>query len=173
MDRASPAQHDSLKLNALRAIVIPDYEYLVDMLTSVLGDLRSDHAFRNAYRHPESHRRKAVFSIILAQIEVLQFRKGPSPILMGEHLPCTATAVLEDEMQNCSLIRKSRKRGPDVWLLRRSDKSISGKRIYRKRATGTVEEYPDSESARRAVASLIATINVVNPRIGLSSTTLS
>jgi hypothetical protein len=74
MDRASPAQHDSLKLNALRAIVIPDYEYLVDMLTSVLGDLRSDHAFRNAYRHPESHRRKAVFSIILAQIEVLQFR---------------------------------------------------------------------------------------------------
>jgi hypothetical protein len=35
-------------------------------------------------------------------------------------------------MQNCSSIRKSRKRGPAVWLLRRSDKSISGKRIYRK-----------------------------------------
>jgi len=50
---------------------------------------------------------------------------------MSEHLPCTATAVLEDEMQNCSLIRKNRKRGPDVWLLRWSDKSVSGKRIYR------------------------------------------
>ena len=92
---------------------------------------------------------------------------------VGKHLPCTATAVLEDEMQNCSLIRKSRKRGPDVWLLRWSDKSISGKRIYRKRAIGTVEEYPDSESARRAVASLIARINAANPRIGLCSTTLS
>jgi len=76
-------------------------------------------------------------------------------------------------MQNCSLIRKSRKRGPAVWLLRWSDKSISGKRIYRKRAIGTVEEYPDSESARRAVASLIAKINAANPRIGLCSTTLS
>ena len=76
-------------------------------------------------------------------------------------------------MQNCSLIRKSRKRGPDVWLLRWSDKSISGKRIYRKRAIGTVEKYPDSESARRAVASLIARINADNPRIGLCSTTLS
>jgi integrase len=92
---------------------------------------------------------------------------------MSEHLPCTANAVMEDEMQNCSLIKKSRKRGPDVWLLRWSDKSISGKRIYRKRAIGTVEEYPDSESARRAVASLIARINAANPRIGLCSTTLS
>jgi integrase len=92
---------------------------------------------------------------------------------MGEHLPCTATAVLEDEMQNCSLIRKNRKRGPDVWLLRWSDKSVSGKRIYRKRAIGTIEEYPDSESARRALTGLIARINAANPRIGLCSTTLS
>ena len=96
-----------------------------------------------------------------------------SPLLMSEHLPCTAIAVMEDEMQNCSLFKKSRKRGPDVWLMRWSDKSISGKRIYRKRAIGTVEEYPDSESARRAVASLIARINAANPRIGLCSTTLS
>ena len=76
-------------------------------------------------------------------------------------------------MQNCSLIMKNRKRGRDVLLLRWSDKFISGKRIYRKRAIGTVEEYPDSESARRAVASLIARNNAANPRIGLCSTTLS
>ena len=76
-------------------------------------------------------------------------------------------------MQKCSLIRKNRKRGPDVWLLRWSDKSVSGNRIYRKRAIGTIEEYPDSESARRAVASLITRINAANPRIGLCSTTLS
>ena len=51
-------------------------------------------------------------------------------------------------MQRCRLIRKNRKRGPDVWLLRWSDKSASGKRIYRKRVIGTVEEFVDADSAR-------------------------
>jgi integrase len=76
-------------------------------------------------------------------------------------------------MQNCSLIRKNRKRGPAVWLLRWSDKSDSGKRIYRKRVIGTVDEYPDSESARLAIGGLIRKINAANPRIGLCSTTLA
>jgi integrase len=76
-------------------------------------------------------------------------------------------------MQNCSLIRKNRKRGPDIWLLRWSDKSASGKRIYRKRAIGNVDEYPDSDSARRAVGGLIHKINAANPRIGLCTTTLA
>jgi len=76
-------------------------------------------------------------------------------------------------MQNCSLIRKNRKRGPDVWFLRWSDKSASGKRIYRKRAIGTVDEYPDSESARQAVRGLIHKSNGANPRIGLCTTTLA
>ena len=76
-------------------------------------------------------------------------------------------------MQNCSLIRKNRKRGPDVWLLRWSDKSASGRHIYRKRAIGTVDEYPDSESARKAVGGLIQKINAANPPIGLCATTLA
>ena len=76
-------------------------------------------------------------------------------------------------MQNCSLIRKNRKRGTDVWLLRWSDKSASKKRIYRKRVIGTVDEYPDSESARLAVGYLIHKINAANPRIGLCTTTLA
>jgi hypothetical protein len=62
-------------------------------------------------------------------------------------------------MQNCSLSRKNRKRGPDVWLLRWSDKSASRKRIYRKRVIGTVDEYPDAESARRSVGGLIHKIS--------------
>ncbi len=66
-------------------------------------------------------------------------------------------------MQGCSLIRKCRKRGPIVGLLRRSDKSTSGKRIYRKRVIGTVEEYFDADSARRSVAGLIERINAVSP----------
>ena len=67
-------------------------------------------------------------------------------------------------MQRCSLILKKRKRGPDVWLLRWSDKSASGRRIYRKRVIGTVEEFVDAGSARRAVASLVEKINGNNPR---------
>jgi hypothetical protein len=52
------------------------------------------------------------------------------------------------EMQNGSLIRKSRSRGPDAWLFRWSEKDGDGNRIYRKRVIGTVEELPDDVSAR-------------------------
>ena len=76
-------------------------------------------------------------------------------------------------MQRCSLVKKNRKRGPDVWLLRWSDKSASGRRIYRKRVIGTVEEFVDADSARRAVASLIEKINGDNPRINLRAITIS
>jgi integrase len=76
-------------------------------------------------------------------------------------------------MQRCSLIMKKRKRGPDVWLLRWSDKSDSGRRIYRKRVIGTVEEFVDADSARRAVASLVEKINGDNPRISLRTITMS
>ena len=76
-------------------------------------------------------------------------------------------------MQRCSLIMKKRKRGPDLWLLRWSDKSDSGRRIYRKRVIGTVEEFVDADSARRAVASLVEKINGDNPRISLRAITIS
>lgn len=97
----------------------------------------------------------------------------PPAVLFGEHVPCTTNSVREMKMQRCSLIRKSRKRGPDVWLLRWSDKATSGKRIYRKRVIGSIEEYADVDSVRRGVASLIERINADNPRIGLRSTTIS
>jgi hypothetical protein len=97
----------------------------------------------------------------------------PPPVNLSNHLPCTATTVTEGEMQHCSLIMKKRKRGPDVWLLRWSDKSDSGRRIYRKRVIGTVEEFVDAATARRAVASLVEKINGDNPRISLRTMTLS
>jgi hypothetical protein len=40
-------------------------------------------------------------------------------------------------MQRGSLIKKSRKWGPDVWLFRWSEKGTRGKRVYRKRVIGT------------------------------------
>src|SRR5215472_15081259 len=62
-------------------------------------------------------------------------------------------------MQQGSLIRSGRKRGPDVWLFRWADRGPLGKRIYRKRVIGTVCQYTDAESARRSVAGMLTEIN--------------
>lgn len=62
-------------------------------------------------------------------------------------------------MQQGSLIRGGRKRGPDVWQFRWADRGPYGKRIYRKRVIGTVCQYPDPASARKAVTGLLREIN--------------
>lgn len=62
-------------------------------------------------------------------------------------------------MQQGSLIRSGRKRGPDVWQFRWADKGPSGKRIYRRRVIGTVCQYADAESARKSVTGLLRELN--------------
>jgi integrase len=62
-------------------------------------------------------------------------------------------------MQQGSLIRSGRKRGPDVWQFRWADRGLCGKRIYRKRVIGTVCQYPDAASARKAVTGLLRELN--------------
>jgi integrase len=62
-------------------------------------------------------------------------------------------------MQQGSLIRSNRKRGPDVWQFRWSERGPQGRRIYRKRGIGTVCRYSDADSARKAVTGLLAEIN--------------
>ena len=62
-------------------------------------------------------------------------------------------------MQQGSLIKSNRKRGPDVWQFRWAERSPQGKRIYRKRVIGTVCQYSDADSARKAVTGLLAEIN--------------
>jgi integrase len=62
-------------------------------------------------------------------------------------------------MQQGSLIRSARKRGPDVWQFRWADRGPYGKRIYRKRVIGTACQYADADSARRAVTGLLREIN--------------
>jgi integrase len=62
-------------------------------------------------------------------------------------------------MQRGSLIRSDRKQGPAVWQFRWSEKGTDGKRVYRKRVIGTVDEYSDAEAARRAVSGLVVEIN--------------
>lgn len=65
-------------------------------------------------------------------------------------------------MQNGSLAQKSRLEGPDVWEFRWSEKGPYGRRVYRKRVIGTVDEYTDIKAARGAVAGLIAEVNWSN-----------
>jgi hypothetical protein len=62
-------------------------------------------------------------------------------------------------MQQGSLIRSARKRGPDVWQFRWADKGPYGKRIYRRRVIGTVCQYPEVDSARRVVTRLLREID--------------
>ncbi len=62
-------------------------------------------------------------------------------------------------MQQGSLIRSARKRGPDVWQFRWADRGPYGKRIYRKRVIGTVCQYPEADSARKAVTGLLREIS--------------
>jgi integrase len=62
-------------------------------------------------------------------------------------------------MQNGSLIRSSRKRGPDVWQFRWADRGPHRKRIYRKRVIGTICQYPNADAARKAVTGLLRELN--------------
>jgi len=62
-------------------------------------------------------------------------------------------------MQQGSVILTSRKFGPDVWQFRWSEKDRSGRRIYRKRVIGTVQQYPDAQAAREVTTGLVGHIN--------------
>lgn len=62
-------------------------------------------------------------------------------------------------MQHGFMQRICRKRGPDVWQFRWSETDPDGKRTHHKKVLGTVEQFADEHSARRAVAALITEIN--------------
>jgi hypothetical protein len=79
-------------------------------------------------------------------------------------LDTTATSA-STIMQCGSLIRKERKRGPDVWLFRWSEKDDLGRRIYRKRVAGTVDQYADAEAARNSMANVLARVAYIPPHL--------
>jgi integrase len=62
-------------------------------------------------------------------------------------------------MQRGSVIRTGRKFGPDVWQFRWSEKDRSGRRIYRKRVIGTVQQYPDAQAAREVATAVVGHID--------------
>lgn len=48
-----------------------------------------------------------------------------------------------------------RKNGPDVWQFRWSEKGGDGRRVYRKRVIGTIEQYSDAAQAQQSAAGII------------------
>jgi len=62
-------------------------------------------------------------------------------------------------MQRGFMQRVCRKGGPDVWQFRWSETGPDSKRTHHKKVVGTVEQYADEHSARRAVVGLITEIN--------------
>jgi len=76
-------------------------------------------------------------------------------------------------MQRGSLVRSKRKHGPDVWQFRWSERGPSGKRVYRRRVIGTVEQYQDEGAARGAVAVLVSEINTHRPIASVNPLTVA
>lgn len=59
-------------------------------------------------------------------------------------------------MQNGSIIRRHRKKHVDVWQFRWWEKTSDGKKVYRRREIGTIDEIPDMETARQAAHILVS-----------------
>lgn len=76
-------------------------------------------------------------------------------------------------MQQGSLIRRPRKRGPDVWQFRWSEYGLNGRRIYRKRVIGTVDQCLDSVAARGAVSGLLLRANAAVPGLAFKPLTVA
>jgi hypothetical protein len=77
---------------------------------------------------------------------------------IGELLPCLAVADMEDDNATWQSCNQARFEGRDVWQFQWSEKGPNGKRIYRKKVIGTIEENPTQDAVRNAMASLIALV---------------
>jgi hypothetical protein len=68
-------------------------------------------------------------------------------------------------LQEGSIDRVKRAKGPDVWVYRYRQ-TVDGKRLHRSRVLGTVKQYKSKTEAKRASESLHAEINAVEGRAG-------
>jgi hypothetical protein len=62
-------------------------------------------------------------------------------------------------MQNGSVIRRTRKMHSDIWQFRWRENTADGKKIYRRRQIGTIDQIPDIETARKAASLLVPDLN--------------
>ena len=71
--------------------------------------------------------------------------------------------------QQGNLQLAERKRGPRAWEYRWYESLADGSRKRRSLVVGSVEQYPNEASAKRAVASLLVNINAESPRFSLEA----
>src|SRR5215472_8222786 len=76
-------------------------------------------------------------------------------------------------MQLGSILRGSRRRGPDIWEFRYRDRRHNGQRIYRRIKIGTVREFKTKASARKGIAGLIREINFGDVRLQTTTMTVA
>src|SRR6516162_2300312 len=79
----------------------------------------------------------------------------------------------EEFMQLGSLLRSSRRRGPDVWEFRYRERPHNGRRIYRRIKVGTVREFRTEASVRKGITSLIREINFGDVRVQATTMTVA
>ena len=63
-------------------------------------------------------------------------------------------------MQNGSIMRSERRRGPDVWEFRWREPGANGKRKHRRMVVGPVDRFRDKDSMMRATTALRRDINM-------------
>jgi integrase len=76
-------------------------------------------------------------------------------------------------MQNGSLIRAERQKGPDVWEFRWREPGANGNRTHRRIVLGSVDRLVDGVAARQAVSALCIDINAGDARTKANITTVS
>ena len=76
-------------------------------------------------------------------------------------------------MQNGSVIRAERRRGPDVWEFRWREPGADGKRRHRRIVLGSVEQLADEAAARQATSALRLVFNRGDTWLKTRSTTVS
>ena len=67
-------------------------------------------------------------------------------------------------MQNGSIMRSERRRGPDVWEYRWREPGPDGRRKHRRMVIGSVIQFRDKDAATRATSALRRDINMANNR---------
>ena len=76
-------------------------------------------------------------------------------------------------MQNGSIMRSERQRGPDVWEYRWREPGPDGRRKHRRIVVGSVIQFRDKDAAIRATSALRRDINMANVRSKGKPITLS
>ena len=76
-------------------------------------------------------------------------------------------------MQNGSVIRAERQRGPDVWEFRWREPGADGKRKHRRIVLGSVEQLADETAARQAISALRLEFTPGDAWLKTRSTTVS